>query len=63
MASNVTRYENKRNESVSIVEHEKPWDKHDELRKEIEFVHQILLQYAHILGQVAGVPSLIIKPL
>ncbi|MEK4741042.1 MULTISPECIES: hypothetical protein [unclassified Bacillus (in: firmicutes)] len=56
-------YENKRNESVSIVEHEKPWDKHDELRKEIEFVHQILLQYAHILGQVAGVPSLIIKPL
>ncbi|PEU28631.1 hypothetical protein [Bacillus wiedmannii] len=55
-------YENKRGESVSLIGHEKAWDNHDELRKEIEFVRQILLQYADILGQVAGVPSLIITP-
>jgi hypothetical protein len=55
-------YENKRSASISVIEHEKAWDDHDELRKEIEFVRQILLQYADILAQVAGVPSLVNKP-
>ncbi|RPJ99320.1 hypothetical protein [Priestia endophytica] len=53
-------HESKRNESISIFEHEKNWDKYGELRKEIEFVRQILLEYANLLGTVAGVPSLII---
>ncbi|HDR7356138.1 TPA: hypothetical protein QCX18_005398 [Bacillus wiedmannii] len=55
-------YENKRSDSLSVIEHEKAWENHESLRKEIEFVRQILLQYADILGQVAGIPSLIIKP-
>ncbi|MED1535670.1 hypothetical protein [Bacillus pseudomycoides] len=54
-------YENKRSESVSLVEHEKEWDKFNELKTVLEEIRQILVEYAEILGQVAGVPSLIIE--
>ncbi|WP_432694332.1 hypothetical protein ACRBU7_11040 [Priestia aryabhattai] len=53
-------HEHKRPSIVSIIEHEKSWDKCDELRKSLEETRQILVEYAQILGQVAGVPSLII---
>jgi len=54
-------YENKREPSVSILEHEKKWDKNEELRKVLNDVRCTLLDYAKILAEVARVPSLIDK--
>ncbi|CAI8903176.1 hypothetical protein [Bacillus pseudomycoides] len=45
----------------TIVEHEKEWDKFNELKTVLEEIRQILVEYAEIPGQVAGVPSLIIE--
>ena len=54
-------YENKKSESLSPVEHEKKWDKNEELRKELEEVRKKLIEYANLLSEVADVPSLIIE--
>lgn len=53
-------YESKRGNS-SPLEHEGNWDKHDELREELEKVRKKLIEYANLLSKVAGVPSLIIE--
>lgn len=56
-------YENTKAPTVSAVEHERQWEKAAELRQELNRVRQILLEYANLLAEVAGVPSLIIaKP-
>ena len=52
-------YENRRDISVSPLEHEKSWDKHDELRQILNDVRLSLTEYANILATVAKVPSLI----
>lgn len=54
-------YENDREASVSRLEHERRWDKHEELRKELDSVRGVLTEYANLLAQVAGVPSLIVE--
>lgn len=52
-------YENHKDTSVSPLEHEKNWDKHDELRQHLNDVRLSLIEYANILATVAKVPSLI----
>ncbi len=51
-------YENERKPEISILEHEKNWDKYDELRDKLEELRQILLLYTDLLSDVADVPSL-----
>lgn len=53
-------YENTRKEFVSIIKHENAWENFGKLKSELEDARQILVEYANILGEVAGVPSLII---
>jgi hypothetical protein len=54
-------YENGRETSVSHLEHERRWDKYEELREELGNVRGVLTEYANLLAQVAGVPSLVIE--
>jgi len=51
-------YESTRDKSVSRLAHERSWEKYEELRKVLNDVRVILKEYADILAQVAGVPSL-----
>lgn len=46
---------------LSPFEHEKLWEKHDDLRKALSDVREYLIPYANLLAEVAGVPSLIIE--
>jgi len=52
-------YENTRDSSVSPLEHERKWEKYEELRQVLNDVRNVLIEYADLLAQVAGVPSLI----
>lgn len=52
-------YENTRERSVSPLEHERKWDKSDELRQVLNEVRGVLIQYGDLLAKVAGVTSLI----
>ncbi|MFV9631268.1 MAG: hypothetical protein ACNYWM_09405 [Methanosarcinales archaeon] len=54
-------YESTRSGSVSPLEHEREWDKHDELRKILNDVRANLIEYTNLLAEVAEVPPLIIK--
>lgn len=54
-------YENSRESSVSPLEHEKRWDKYEELREELNMVRVVLTQYANLLAEVADVPPLIVE--
>lgn len=51
-------YESTRPGGVSPLEHEKKWEKAQELRDILNEVRSKLSEYADILAQVAGVPSL-----
>ncbi|MBA7713949.1 hypothetical protein ES703_122960 [subsurface metagenome] len=51
-------YESKRESSLSPLEHEKRWDKYEELRKELNGLRSVLIDYGDILSKVAKVPSL-----
>lgn len=51
-------YEKTRESSVSIVDHEKKWNKYKELRGEIERVRSELNEYANLLANVANVPPI-----
>ncbi len=51
-------YENKRDPSVSVLEHERKWDKNDELREALNDIRTTLSRYANVLAEVAGVLSL-----
>lgn len=51
-------YENKREGSVSPLDHERQWDKHDELREVLNKVRGVLTEYADLLAEVAGVSPL-----
>ena len=52
-------YEKKKSDSVSLLEHEKRWDKYEELRKVIESTRVVLKEYSDILAKVAKIPPLI----
>jgi hypothetical protein len=54
-------YENTRESSVSPLGHERRWNRYEELRQELNQVRGVLTQYADLLAQVAGVPSLIVE--
>lgn len=54
-------YESRRNQAISVVEHERQWERSEELRKALNDVRGILVEYANLLAQVAEVPSLIIQ--
>lgn len=54
-------YESTRESSVSSLEHERQWDKNQELRRVLNDVRVVLVNYANLLAQVTDVPSLIIK--
>ena len=54
-------HESKRERSVSHVEHERQWDKYEELRKELDEVRRVLTDYSNLLGDVAEVPRLIVE--
>lgn len=51
-------YENKRENSVSPVEHEKNWEKSKEMRKELSGVRNVLVEYANLLAEVSDIPPI-----
>jgi len=53
-------YEDLRPSTISSVAYERAWEHHNALRKEIDDARLVLTNYANLLGEVAGVPSLII---
>ena len=54
-------YEHTKEASVSPLEHERRWDKSEELRRVLNEVRGVLIDYANLLAQVADVPSLIVE--
>jgi hypothetical protein len=54
-------YESTKKSSGSPLEHERQWDKYEELRQVLNDVRGVLIEYANLLAQVADVPSLIIQ--
>ena len=54
-------YESTKSGSVSPLEHEREWDKHDELRQVLNDVRGTLIEYTNLLAEVAEVPPLIIQ--
>lgn len=54
-------YEQKRQKDVSAAEHERNWERNEELRIVLNDVRYILIDYADFLSQVADVPLFIIN--
>jgi hypothetical protein len=54
-------YEHSRPNSISPLSYERKWDKHEDLRKVLNEVRLILINYANLLAEVSEVPSLIIE--
>jgi len=54
-------YESIKESPISPVEHERKWDKNEELRGVLNDVRDVLIKYANLLAQVTDVPSLIIQ--
>jgi hypothetical protein len=54
-------YEDHRPTDVASVEYERTWHQYADLRAEINKLRVPLTEYANLLAQVAGVPSLIIE--
>lgn len=54
-------YESTKDSTISPLEHERQWEKHEELRQVLNEVRRVLIEYAELLAQVAGVPSLIVE--
>ncbi len=54
-------HEADRSGGVSPAAHEQQWEKGPALRDALNDVRRVLTAYAELLGQVAGVPSLIIE--
>jgi hypothetical protein len=55
----LTDYENNKAAGLSSVEHEKRWEKNEELRDVLAKVRGTLREYADILAEVSDVPALI----
>ena len=54
-------YESTRDSNLSPLEHERQWEKYEELQQVLNNVRSVLIEYANLLAQVAGVPSLIVE--
>lgn len=54
----LAKYEHTRPPQTSIVEYERQWERHQELRQAINEARLVLIQYADLLAQVADVPNL-----
>ncbi len=54
-------YESRKPESISPLEHEQKWDRSEELRTALNDTREILIEWANVLSDVAGVPSLVIE--
>ena len=54
-------YENRRQKTVSPLEHEQQWAQYEELRQELNQVRLNLTEYANLLAEVSEVPSLIVQ--
>jgi hypothetical protein len=52
-------YELTREPNVSRMDHERRWDRSDELRRELKTTTVALTHYANLLAQAAGTPSLL----
>ncbi|MCL8209435.1 MAG: hypothetical protein K6V97_15405 [Actinomycetia bacterium] len=51
-------WERRRPEGVSALEHERRWDRHEELRQGINAVREVLVAFADMLADAAGVVHL-----
>jgi hypothetical protein len=51
-------YEHTRKPSISVFEHERDWEKNTELRHDLDEARTVLVTYATILADVAGIPPL-----
>ncbi len=51
-------YENQRPKNLSVSEHERKWERADELRAEIDKVRKNLIKYADVLAEVSEVSKL-----
>jgi hypothetical protein len=51
-------YEHRKEPPVPAAEHERRWEKAEELRDVLQQTRRILINYANILAQVAGIPTL-----
>lgn len=56
------QYEDQRAQGVSIVEHERRWERAAELRRELEVLRVNLVGYADILAAACEVPALHARP-
>ncbi len=54
-------YESKKESNISTIEHEKNWENHEELRKVLNNIRHILIEYANLLAEVADVPLLLFE--
>jgi hypothetical protein len=54
-------YEHSRPENISVITHERAWQFYGELRDELAKSRRPLTDYANLLADVAGIPSLIIE--
>ena len=55
----LSHYESQRAPDLSPLEHERAWERADELRADLNEVRGALRTYAYYLGKVAEVPSLV----
>jgi len=51
-------YESTKDSTLSPLEHERQWEKYEELQQVLNDVRSVLIEYAELLAQVAGVPPL-----
>ncbi|HID06522.1 MAG TPA: hypothetical protein EYP10_05175 [Armatimonadetes bacterium] len=54
-------YESTKDNTISPLEHERRWEEYEELRQVLNDVRRILIEYADLLAEVAGVPPLIVE--
>src|SRR3954447_13686778 len=54
----LTDWEAQRPQGTSLVAHERAWEHHEQVRRELEFVRVTLSQYANLLAHVADVDAL-----
>lgn len=52
-------YESRRPSGVSVLEHERHWDEAGSLRSALRSVRLVVNEYARILEDVAGIPSIV----
>ncbi len=55
-------YESRKLESISPLEHEQKWHRSEELRAALNDARDILIEWANIVSNAAGVPSLVLEP-